>query len=191
MEDRESREHSDSLQVQRAAELLRSRLAKKGLVICLSGIDGSGKTTVARQLVEVLDASGVPVCHLHLYQWYVNVLVTPVRLLYNRYIGRKVLVFDRSIYDNIAVASIKQHCPQGLTRAALEVVLTCYPKFDYRFYLVAEWAETLRRRPDMDKEWFVLLSGTYDEITFRARHMRLPSDEHLFAAVLHEIAADS
>jgi hypothetical protein len=191
MEDRETRERADSLKTRRAAGFLRSRLDKRGLAICLSGIDGSGKTTLARELVQALEAANVPVRHLHLYQWHVNVLVTPIRLFYNRYFGRKLLVFDRSIYDNFAVASIRRRCPRWFSLAALAVVLACYPKFDYRFYLVVGFKETRLRRPDMDNERFVLLSKTYDEITFRARYTRLRSDTSLFAAVLQRMTAEA
>lgn len=183
-------ELSDPMLVSRAAEALRSRLCRRGLAICVSGIDGSGKTTLARNLVRDLQTSGVPARHLHLYQWYVNVLVTPFRLFYNRYFGCKLLVFDRTIYDNIAVAAVGRYSPRWLLRAALAVVLLLYPRFDYRFYLVVAFTETLLRRPDTDKERFMLLSKVYDNVALRARYIRLQSDVNLFSAVLHKIAVD-
>ena len=189
MEDQKCPEILDLPPTQRAVEFLASRLDKRGLAICLSGIDGSGKTTLARQLVLILNGSGVPVRHLHVYQWHVNVFVTPLRLLYNRYVGRKVLVFDRSIYDNVAVASIRRTCPRWLSQSALGAVLACYPKFDYRFYLSVAFTEALVRRPGMDEERFAVLSKAYDEIAGRAHYTRLPSDTHLLAAALRKMAS--
>lgn len=177
----------DSMLLVQAVNVLRSRLHKGGLAISISGIDGSGKSTLARHLVHALEASGVPTRYLHLYQWYRNVLTTPIQLLYNRYFGRKLLVFDRSIYDNIAVVSMRHRCPRWLSNVALSVVLACHPKFDYRLYLVVAFDETLRRRPDTCENRFIVLSRIYDEIAYRAQYVRMRSDAHLFTAVLRNI----
>jgi thymidylate kinase len=180
----------DSMLVQEAVQALRAKLRKEGLAVCLSGIDGSGKTTLAGKLSRVLKASGVPVRHLHLHQWYVNVFVTPVLLLRNRYFTRELLVFDRTIYDNIAVVSMRKHCPRWLSRIALAVVLACYTTFDYRFYLVVEFADALARRPDTERDRFMSLSKIYEEVTSKARYIRLRSDLHLFDAVVRKLAMD-
>jgi thymidylate kinase len=184
-------ELSDSDLVSAAAEALHAKLRKRGLAVCLSGIDGSGKTTLARNLVRVLKASGVPVRHLHLHQWYVNLFVTPVLLIHNRYFARRLLVFDRTIYDNIAVASIRRRCPQWLSRLTLAAVLAYYTRFDYRFYLVVEFSDALARRPDTDRDRFTSLSKIYEEVTSRARYSRLRSDLHLFDAVVRKLAIET
>jgi thymidylate kinase len=184
-------ELSDSKLVPAAAQALRARLRKQGLAVCLSGIDGSGKTTLARNLVRVLKASGVPVQHLHLHQWYVNLFVTPFLLIHNRYFARKLLVFDRTIYDNIAVAAVRRHCPRRLSRLALAVVLACYTTFDYRFYLVVGFSDALARRPDTDRDRFTSLSMIYEEVISKACYSRLPSDLHLFDAVVRELATET
>jgi thymidylate kinase len=170
--------------------VLQSTLAKKGVAISISGIDGCGKTTLAQDLVQALDASNVPVRSLHLYQWYINIVATPLLLLYNRYFGHKVLVLDRCIYDNIAVATIQRRYPSRLLRAILIVAFACYPKFDYRFYLVTSFTETRRRRPDTRKKKFEALTGIYEQIALGARYMHLRSDSTLIDVVLRIIAYD-
>ena len=190
MEDGATHELPDSALMRRAVDLLSSRLHKRGLTICLSGIDGCGKTTLARELVHGLEASNVPARYLHLHQWYLNVSITPILLAYNRYFDRKVLVFDRSIYDNLAVASLRRFWPRWLSRGLLAAIVTCYPRFDYRFYLVVPFSEALVRRPDTEKERFARLGKIYDEIASRARYLRFQSDKRLFSTVLQRIARD-
>lgn len=165
-------------------------MSKHGVTIYLSGIDGSGKTTLAEALVETLRASGVQVRSLHIYQWYLNVLLTPFLLLYNRHLGREVLVLDRGIYDNISVLAVKERFPDWILRAALRVVPVFYPKFDYHFYLVTTLSETIRRRPDTSKTRFVTLSKIYDEVLSRLRCEKLQSDVHIFDAALRSVAGE-
>lgn len=181
-------EMPDSALVLRAIEVLRSRLCKRGVAIYVSGIDGSGKTTLARALVEVLEASGIRARHLHVYQWYWSVALTPVLLLYNRHVSRKVLVFDRGIYDNISVLAVRPHCPEWLSRSVLGVVHALYPKFDYCFYLVATFPEIILRRPDACEIRFVALGKVYDRVALRLRSMRLQSNTRLLGAALRGIA---
>src|SRR5687767_4023014 len=103
------------------ADALRARLRQRGVAICLSGIDGSGKTTLARQLVGTLAQAGLPVRHLHVYHWYLNLFAMPALLLYNRHLGREILVLDRSFFDNIAVLSLSPRCPLWLPRSMLSL----------------------------------------------------------------------
>jgi hypothetical protein len=169
------------------ADALRPVLRKRGVAICLSGIDGSGKTTLAQQLVGSLTRAGVPARHLHVYQWYLNLLAMPLLLLYNRYIGRKVLVLDRSYFDNVAVLALWPGCPEWLPHGVLRVMLTAYPRFDYCFHLVADLDETVRRRPETHAHRFAVLSSAYDWVTRSAGHTRLHSDEKLFGEVQRSI----
>lgn len=170
------------------AQALSAGLRERGLAICLSGIDGSGKTTLALQLVGRLTAAGLPARYLHLYQWYVNLLAVPLLLLYNRYFDRKVLIFDRSFFDNIAVAALSPRCPRWLPVGILRVALAFYPRFDYRFYLFADYDETLRRRPDTSEQRYAAMTSAYGWITSRARHIPLRSDAMLFDRVLRIVA---
>lgn len=177
-------ETPDSALVLEAIGMLRSRLHNHGVAIYVSGIDGSGKTTLARTLVDMLAASGMRARHMHVYQWYWNVVLMPVLLLYNRHVGRRVLVLDRGIYDNIAVMAVKRRCPGWLWRTALGLVHALYPQFDYRFYLVAEFPETVLRRPETREARFVALGQVYDRVARRLHCMRLQSDQRLLGAAL-------
>lgn len=181
-------ETPDSALMLRAVEVLRSRLRKRGIAIYLSGIDGSGKTSLARTLVETLEASGIRARHLHIYQWYLSVALAPVLLLYNRHIGREVLVFDRGIYDNISILAVRRHCPIWLSHAVLGGVYALYPKFDYCFYLVAAFPEIVLRRPGTCETRFVALCDVYDRVALRLRSLKLRSDTRLFGAALRSIA---
>jgi hypothetical protein len=183
-----SYEVPDPALVLKAVEVLRSRLCKRGIAIYVSGIDGSGKTSLARTLVETLKASGMRAHHLHVYQWYLNIVWIPVLLLYNRYMGREILIFDRGIYDNISVLVVSHPFIGRLSRLALGLVITLYPSFDYRFYLVATFPEIVLRRPGSCEKRYKALSSIYDAIVLRARFSRLQSDRWLFAAALHNIA---
>ncbi len=180
----------DSALVLRAVEALRSRLRKHGVAIYVAGIDGSGKTTLARALVESFESSGVKARHMHIYQWYLNIILTPVLLLHNRYVGRKILVFDRGIYDNISVLSVRKRCPHWLPRVALAVVPAFYPKFDYFFYLVAACSDTLHRRPDTCEVRFAALTKFYDRVALRVQCVRLQSNTRLFGAALRHLAGE-
>lgn len=188
MADGASYEVPDPELVLRAVEVLRSRSRKRGIAVCMSGIDGSGKTCLARTLVETLEASGVRTRYLHVYQWYLSIVLTPVLLLYNRHVGRKVLIFDRSIYDNISVLAVRHRRLGWLSRAVLGGVVAFYPRFDYCFYLVATFAETLQRRPDTCETRFVALGEVYDLIARRAQCVRLKSDQRLLGAALRVVA---
>lgn len=177
--------------VRRVTDILRSRLRKRGVNIYVSGIDGSGKTTLAQALAELLRTSATPARHLHIYQWYLSVLWTPLVLLHNRYIGRKVLLFDRGIYDNVAVLAARPGCPAWLVRAAIGMAIAAYPKADYHFYLVTTLTETAQRRPDTCAKRFAALGRVYEEIGRRARCITLRSDTRLLGATLHSIAGEA
>lgn len=181
-------EKVDAAIVMRAVEVLRARLCVRGVAICLSGIDGSGKTTLAQALVETFEASGVRARHLHVYQWHLNIVLTPALLLYNRYVGRRVLVLDRGIYDNISVLAARGRCPKWFAFAAPGVVAMLYPKFDYCFYLFTTFPEIHLRRPDTCERRFAALSKIYDGVAQRLQCMRLQSDSGLFGAALRSIA---
>lgn len=180
----------DAALVRKAVGVLRSRLQKRGVNIYVSGIDGAGKTTLAQTLVATLAASDIPSRHLHVYQWYLSLLWTPLLLLHNRYLGRKVLLFDRGIYDNIAVLSVRQWCPGWLAHMAICIAAATYPKADHHFYLVTTLPETVQRRPDTCAKRFAALSKTYEGIASRVRCVKLSSDTHLFSAVLRSIAGE-
>lgn len=160
----------------------------RGVAISISGIDGSGKTTLAHELTRVLAGLDVPVRYLHVYQWHRNLLTTPVIIVVNRFFGRRVLVFDRTIYDNIAVLAIRRYCPHIFVMGILRLASRWYPRFDLRFYLHTTFPETCRRRPDTDACRYEMLRHIYDVISKRVSAVRLESDRRLFDAVLAEIS---
>lgn len=177
-------EHPDPELIRVVVELLRKRLSQRGVGICVSGIDGSGKTTLARNLIEMLNRAGLPARRMHLYKWYVNILVTPIVLFYNRYFGRRILVLDRGIYDNAAVMAVRFSCPLWLSDVITAAMRMFYPRVDYSFYLVAGFSETLKRRPETREGQFALLSATYERMMARVRHYRLCSNRHSFSVAL-------
>jgi thymidylate kinase len=180
----------DAVLVQRAVGVLRSRLRKCGISIYISGIDGAGKTTLARAFVEILEAANMPARHMHVYQWYLNIILTPVLLLHNRYLGRRILIFDRGIYDNIAVLYLRQGCPEWMPRAAIDMVAALYPRMDHHFYLVTTFSEAVQRRPDTCAKRFMALTEIYEGIASRVRCIQLRSDKRLFCAALRNIAGE-
>lgn len=184
-------EDPDPEVMRNVVEMLHKRLSTKGVAICLSGIDGSGKTTLARSLVEALKGEGVPTRRLHYYQWYVNIIITPIVILYNRLFGRKVLVLDRGIYDNLAVMTLKFRCPRLLSDVLARLMRVVYPKVDYSFYLVASFNDTLERRSDTRQSRFTLLTENYDRLMRHVRHCVVRSDEQLFNAALQHILRGS
>jgi thymidylate kinase len=190
VQDSRRSEHVRSPSARRAVDALEIAASRKGVAISISGIDGSGKSSLAQVLVQMLQRSTVSVRYMHVYRWYANILTTPVVILYNRYVSRRVLVLDRCIYDNIGVAAARQGVPNRLFRAALRVVLACYPEFDHRFYLVVPFAETLRRRPDTREKEFMTLTAVYENIAARAGYVRLQSDSTLIEKVLNVLSGD-
>lgn len=167
-----------------AARALHGRLRGRGIAVCICGIDGSGKTTLARQLVAQLQGAGLRARHLHVYHWYTNLAAMPFVILYNRWLGHRVLVLDRSIFDNIAHLSLMGERAQRLGRYALAVALLLYPAFDHVFQLVADLEEIQRRRPDTEPSRFARMTAAYNRIAAVARHQRLVSDATLLPAVL-------
>jgi hypothetical protein len=108
-------------------------------------------------------------------------------LLHNRYVAHRVLVFDRTIFDNLAVACANSRLPRRLLRAAVAITQWIYPRFDRRFHLVATLAETLQRRPDTIPSRYHELLGIYRDIASAAGFVELPSDEALVGRVLERL----
>jgi hypothetical protein len=157
-----------------ATARMRARLRHRGIAICVSGIDGSGKTTLARRLAAELSAAGLPARHLHVYRWYLNVAYTPLVLLHNRFIGRGVLVFDRTIY----------RVPESLLPGVMRFLRAFYPAFDFRFLLYASLDETLSRRPDTAPATYAAALRIYRRIAEAIGFTELASDQALFGNVL-------
>ena len=136
-------------------------LSRRGVSICITGIDGCGKTTLSTQLASAMSAAVISVRRLHIYRWHQNVFITPLVLIYNRLVGRRVLIFDRSIYDNLAVAGVASPWLRSHLASLFWLLRYCYPAFDLRYYLHVPYDETVRRRPDTAPSRFRLLDQCY------------------------------
>lgn len=178
----------DAATVERVSRF-RERLSRRGMSICLNGIDGSGKTTLAKQLLTVLNSAAVPARFLHIYRWHSNVLVTPWIILKNRYFGKNLIIFDRNVYDNVAVFFTSARRSRWLLSACLWVLNALYPDFDHKFYLEVSFEETKRRRPDTILERFTSLSEIYGAIVNSSHHTVIQSDETTLGTVLNHIIA--
>jgi hypothetical protein len=166
---------------------VRRRLEHRGINISISGVDGCGKSTLSQQLVTVFSATGVRVRRLHCYRWYTNLFVVPWLLLVNRYLGRELIVFDRSIADNISVFFVSRR--RGLLPVGAALVAALYPSFDHSFYLTAPAEEIRRRRPGSRPEAIAQMEKNYRAIMRSIPHIELTSNEELLRAVLSRVAA--
>ncbi len=137
---------------------------RRGINLCLMGIDGSGKTTLSEQLARVFVHADVPAQRRHIYSIYSNLLLTPFILLLNRYIWRRVLIFDRTIYDNIAVFFYHKPSLQGLQPLVVRMVRLMYPRFDAYFYLQATLEQTLERRLEVSPQHYLALGKSYHPV---------------------------
>lgn len=167
---------------------LKNVLESRGATISVSGVDGSGKTLLTTNLLKILHEANIAVLRLHSYQWYANITITPVRIIFNKYIGRKILLLDRSIYDNIAVFSSKYGAWQLIADTVVGLAVKLYPTFDFRFYLSTSLVEGLRRRPEMSESELSRLQQIYAPITQRAGYLELESNERLLDRVLERLA---
>jgi hypothetical protein len=167
--------------------LLRSLLSRRGIAIGLSGIDGCGKTTACGQLGAVLESAGISVARFHLHQWYKALLLTPFIVLVNRYFGKRALIFDRSIYDNIAVFFSPRPWLRRWLPMTIRLIRVAHPQFDYRFYLVASIAETIERRPNTDPVNYAALAAVYEEIVDAAAYQTICSDSTSLERVLEAL----
>ncbi|MBP2144593.1 dTMP kinase [Methanofollis sp. W23] len=99
---------------------------RKGTIICFTGIDGSGKTTLARDLVEELQSRGIDAAYV--YGRYQPVLLRPVM-----YLGRLFFFRDKDAFSNYGeYAGSKQQASRDHT-----VLATLYQR-------LALWEYTLQ-----------------------------------------------
>lgn len=85
----------------------------KGRVICITGIDGAGKTTLARDLVQRLSSEGERA--VYVYSKYVPILMRPLIRLGNKiFLRRQNIERDYGSYASEKKAATKKH--RGLAR---------------------------------------------------------------------------
>jgi len=168
------------------ARQVKSRLAGRGVNVALNGIDGSGKSTLSRQLTDVLRANDLPVECFHIYHWYEHLFKTPWLILFNRHFYRRLFIFDRTHVDNLAVFFSSKSL-RWLTLLTI-AVNGAYPKFDFQIYITASFEDTVLRRPEINRDRFEKLSECYAVITQYSDHVPLKSDGRLLRAALDVIA---
>jgi len=114
------------------------------------GAEGAGKTTLAQQLEILFAHAGVLTERRHIYGFFNNAFVAPFVLLWNRYVGGKVIIFDRTIFDNLANFTVTRHWAAGWLPFLLTIFRPWYPRHDHNFYLEATPDDTLSRRARTD-----------------------------------------
>jgi len=140
----------DRLVMEDLRSMLRHVLSRRGLAVCFIGQEGVGKTTAADQLTAILDALAVPRRRLHRAAFGANLFLVPFLILDNRYRRRRVLVLDRSIYDNVAVHGARYGLsPRSLSLVAT-IVAAIYPRLDVRLHLHCPPDLLRQRRPMQD-----------------------------------------
>jgi len=169
---------------------LGDRLDARGLSICLMGIDGSGKTTLSTQLSEIFNRLNVRNRRLHIYSIYQNMLTTPLLLLWNRYYARRMLIFDRTIFDNIAVFFGTRPSLHCLLPFTLRMIRLLYPGYDHYIYLQTTFDETMLRRPEVAPKRYHQLSRSYKIIIDKGGFDIFDSTQSLLENVIEVITAN-
>lgn len=70
----------------------------KGIFICFTGIDGAGKTTLAKLLVE--DLQGKSIKATYVYNRYVPIILRPIM-----FIGRSLFIRNKDFYEDYGAYS--------------------------------------------------------------------------------------
>lgn len=126
---------------------LQQIFGRKGAIVSISGPDGSGKSTLTRQLVDKLSMAGVPTRHVHCFKWYEQITIQPLRLLFLRHKGY-VVICDRTIVDNVLELARKLSLHPTHWRWLLQALITLQPRFDYRITLLCSEDDLAQRRPE-------------------------------------------
>ena len=167
------------------------RRGGRGLNICLMGADGSGKTTLAEQLSRLYEEAGIESRRHHIYSFHHNILLTPFIILSNRYVRRRVLIFDRTIYDNIAVFFFHWPKLKWMQPLWIHLARLFYPRFDAHIYLQASLDETLARRPEVTPRHYIALTSAYDPILRLCGFRVFQSRPELLRKVVEALSASS
>jgi hypothetical protein len=169
----------------------RQRIVVGGINVGLSGIDGAGKSTLSEQLKTVFTAAGVAVERLHVFAWHQNLLAMPATIRSNRRRGGRVLIFDRTIHDNVGKFFAARPGIGVLLPVSSWVTCRCLPDFDYLFYLHASFETIRARRPDTTSNMYARLTATYRVITGNSGHLVVQSDEQSLRTVLGHLVVPS
>jgi predicted glycoside hydrolase/deacetylase ChbG (UPF0249 family)/SAM-dependent methyltransferase len=160
----------------------RARLDQRGFTISLSGLDGSGKTTMARELAAALRDAGIAVRTHHVYRLLSNLLWTP-RVIRRAHRESGVQIFDRGIHDNIAhLLAHHPHWPNVMKRWLIRFAQR-YPACDLRVLMHTDAIRTRARRPEVSTETHARFDRAYRRIATVADLEIIESD----AEALHQV----
>jgi thymidylate kinase len=99
---------------------------RKSTLICFTGIDGSGKTTLAKALVGYLESRGIPSCYV--YGRLQPIILWPVFL-----VGRALFLRRKDMYrDYVGYSQAKKGL---LENRVLSALYECLVLFDYFFQI--------------------------------------------------------
>ena len=98
-------------------------------------------------------------------------------MLLNRFVLRRVVLYDRSFYDNIVMVCHNHSISGGLRTWLIRLGTALYPKFDRVIHLHASTSETLQRRPEFDESIVRSLSRTQAEVMDCVEHIAVPSND--------------
>jgi len=166
---------------------LRGCLRRRGISLALSGVDGSGKTFLARALRGTLAPASIPIRIEHRFRWSDNLLAIPALILWNRFFGRRLLVFNRCWVDNLA--KLFPVTPRG--HRWLRRVARCWaalsPAFDRVLLLEVSYDEVRRRGRRLDREEYARLERNYAVLTAEARLYPVDSNGEVLTTVLSDL----
>ena len=139
-----------------------------GMSVAIIGLDGTGKSTASEMLEKTLIEAGVPTRSFHWYRAHQTCFMVPLAVLGNRWTRKSVQIFDRSIFDNIAVWLQRVRnvaLRQRLMWWAAKMAQTVYPRFDAIIHLTAAPEVIGERRPAMTAQEIALGREVYASLS--------------------------
>lgn len=99
----------------------------KGFLICFVGIDGSGKTTLAKKLVEMMVKDGIK--SKYIYNRFIPLMLRPIMMM-----GKKLFLRGENMFDDYAGYSGKTK--KLFKNRFLSAIYQDFLLFDYFFQVV-------------------------------------------------------
>jgi thymidylate kinase len=152
--------------------------------VCIAGCEGAGKTTLRQQLKRVLEEEKAEVRVLHRYGLIDNLTAVPLHMIRSRSSARIVEIYDRSIYDNLAVWAARTGLPRWAVRQIARCVRLVYPRFDSSIYLEVDLETTRLRRPGTEPRRFLRLREAYRRVTAAAQFVPVRGDDESLRTVV-------